>query len=188
MVYIEFMAKAWKVLDLEGGGLQTANLILARRLKKASWAYFLWLFFPLGAHCLYLEAPRRAALYWILTLLPLAAAYVTSATVALALALPVLALALYDLRWIDRRRVALNKEIRMRVYLRQGSAPPAGFRGRYTDDADLTGYLKEKEKERGGHQPVSTRATDTGKRVPSFAEQEAMLRQMQKEKKEKKKK
>jgi hypothetical protein len=176
------MAKAWKVLDLEGGGLQAANLILARRLKKERWAYFLWLFFPLGAHCLYLEAPRRAALYWVLTLLPLAAAYFTSATIAAVLTLPVLAFALYDLRWIDRRRVELNKQIRMQVYLHQSGGPPAGFRGRYTDDADLTGYLKEKEQERGGHQPVSTRAPGASKRAPSFAEQEAMLRKMQNEK------
>ncbi len=177
------MAKAWKVLDLEGGGLQAANLILARRMKKASWAYFLWLFFPLGAHCLYLAAPRRAALYWAFTLLPLLAAYLTSTTLALVLALPVLALALYDLRWIDRRRVELNKQIRMQVYLRQSSGPPSGFRGRYTDDADLGGYLAEKEKERGGHQPVSPQTPGAAKRAPSFAEQEAMLRELAKKKK-----
>ncbi len=181
------MAKAWKVLDLEGGGLQAANLILARRLKKAGWAYGLWLFFPFGAHCFYLEAPRRAALYWFLTLLPLAAGYFMSAIVALVLTAPILALALYDLRWIDRRRVELNKQIRMRVYLRQSSGPSADFRGRYTDDADLSGYLQEKEKERGGHQPVSMRTPGAAKRAPSFAEQEAMLRELQKEKKGKRK-
>lgn len=177
------MAKAWKVLNLEGGGLQAANLILARQLKKARWAYFLWLFFPLGAHCFYLEAPRRAVLYWVLTLLPLAVSYFTSAIVGLALAAPLLALALYDLRWIDRRRVDLNKQIRMRVYLRQSGGPPAGFRGRYNDDADLGGYLQEKERERGGHQPASMRSPGNAKRAPSFAEQEAMLRELQKQKK-----
>lgn len=177
------MAKAWKVLDLEGGGLQTANLILARRLKKASWAYFLWLFFPLGAHCLYLDAPRRAVLYWALTLLPLLAAFLTATAWVLALAVPVLALALYDLRWIDRRRVELNKQIRMQVYLRQSGGPPSGFRGRYTDDADLKGYLAEKEKERGGHQPVSPQTPGSAKRALSFAEQEAMLRELAKKKK-----
>lgn len=179
------MAKAWKVLDLEGGGLQTANLILARRMKKASWAYFLWLFFPLGLHCLYLASPRRAAIYWTLSLLPVIAAYFTATSLAAALALPVVGLALYDLYWIDRRRVQLNKQIRLDVYLRKGHAPPPGYRGRYTDDdADMSGYLAEKEKERGGHQPPSMQPTpDARKRAPSFAQQEAMLRELAKKKK-----
>lgn len=182
---MQFMAKAWKVLDLEGGGLQATNLILTRRLKKASWAYFLWLFFPLGAHCLYLQARGRASIYWVLTLLILGAAYFASTLMVAVVALPLIALALYDLRWIDDRRAELNKQIRLQVYMSRSGGPPAGFRGRFADDTDmdLAGYLAEKEKERGGHQPVSPQTPATTKRTPSFTEQEAMLRELAKKKK-----
>jgi hypothetical protein len=73
-----------------------------------------------------------------------------------------LLLALYDLVWIDRRVVALNKRIRRDVYLSTGTAPPDGYKGRYMEDAD-----KEEQAPRG-----------PGKRVLSFAEQERLLREL----------
>ena len=42
-------------MDLAGGGLQSANLRLARLLKRRRIAYALLILFPLGAHRLYLE-------------------------------------------------------------------------------------------------------------------------------------
>ena len=41
------MSEAWKHLDLEGEGLQSANLRLVRLMKKRSRAYALLALFPL---------------------------------------------------------------------------------------------------------------------------------------------
>lgn len=157
--------KAWERMNLGGGGLQGANIRLARCLKKARTAYLLWLFFPLGAHAIYLDRPRRALPYAALSAAG-AALYAATADLRLA-ALPLgacAALALYDLAWIRRRLVELNKQIRMRVYLSQTPGAPEGFRGHYTDEtADLP---------------------PRGRRAPSFAEQEEMLRELARRRKE----
>lgn len=180
------MAKAWEKIDLEGAGLQSVNQQLVHRLKRRARAYALWLLFPLGAHRLYLQSRPFAVLYTALTaltiilwmaapdprwgLLPLAAAGL---------------LALYDLWWIDGRITALNKQLRMELYLGAGAAAPPGYRGRYVDEPDespLEEYRREKEQERAGHQPVSGTATPSRK-APSFSEQEAMLRDLAKRRK-----
>ena len=57
------MNTKWREFDLDGGGLQTANLRLARMLRRRSTAYGLLLVFPLGAHRWYLGEPRSALLY-----------------------------------------------------------------------------------------------------------------------------
>lgn len=150
--------KAWERMDLGGGGLQEANIRLARRLKKARTAYLCWLLFPLGAHALYLDRPWRALLYAALSA-SAAALYAATADPPLA-TLPLVAgggLALYDLLWIRRRLVALNKQIRMQVYLSQTPAAPAGYRGRDTEET-------------------------AG--APSFAEQERMLRELARSRRE----
>ena len=49
-------------MDLAGGGLQSANLRLARLLKRRRIAYALLILFPFGAHRLYLEDRRGALL------------------------------------------------------------------------------------------------------------------------------
>ena len=56
--------------------------------------------------------------------------------------------------------------------------PTKGFRGRYTDDS-LDDYVKLKEQERGGHVlPGKDPALNSRSRAPSFAEQEAMLKEL----------
>lgn len=175
------MPKAWEKLDLEGGGLQTANLALKRALKRPGVAYGLWLaFFPLAAHAIYLRALPRAAAFWLLDLAVILAYGFGYRSGAVALGAVLIAAMLWDLRWIDRRLVALNKSIRMALYLRPSSGAPSGFRGHYLDDDELARYAQEKERERAGHQPATTTTAPQTKRAPSFAEQEAMLRELKK--------
>jgi hypothetical protein len=155
------MSEGWKRIDLAGGGLQAANLRLARRLKRRGRAYGLWAAFPLGLHHAYLEHPAGAWLFRGLTALAAALSFFDWRAAAAALVVMVL-LALYDLVWIDRRIVALNRKIRSEVYLSTGTAPPDGFKGRYTDDAEQ----------------ASAGAHGGNKRVLSFAEQERLLREV----------
>ena len=120
------MTDAWKRLDLDGGGLQAANLRLARALRKRRTAYLLWVGFPFGAHRWYLREPIGATAYCMRTL-ALFAAWLAG--------LPALGFALFDLWWIDRRVTRLNKLLRMRAYLRPGAGgPPPGYTRRFGKD------------------------------------------------------
>lgn len=179
------MTKAWKKLDLEGGGLQSANLQLARRLKRRPLAHALWLAFPLGAHAWYLRSYARAAAYLALSLIAAGLYFAFHRLAALTPLIGSAALALTDLFWIERRLVALNKAIRMQVYLHQAPAAPSGFKGRYTDEDTLADYMRDKEKERAGH---GGRDAAASTRAPSFAEQAALLREMARRRKHEKKK
>ncbi len=172
------MTRAWEKLDLEGSGLQGANRRLVRRLKKPITAYLLWFLFPLGAHRIYLEKKIPALAYAGLSALS-AVLYLSHAGwIAVAPAVIAIGWALYDLVWIDRRITRLNKQIRMAEYLRPAGGAPAGFQGHYTDDTGLAGYIQEKERERGGHAQAPQPTARPGKRAPSFAEQEKMLREL----------
>ncbi len=176
--------RAWKKIDLEGAGLQTLNLYLSRRMKKRRTAYLLWLLFPLGAHRFYLEERLGATAYLGTTLLALLLWAVLDTLLAVGPLLLAFGFALYDLIWIDRRVTAFNKRTRMELYLTTGAAPPAGYRGRYVDDGYLDDYIRIKESEKAGVQPVRPPApvAQQNRRVPSLAEQEAMLRELAKAK------
>lgn len=181
------MSKAWKGLDLGGEGLQTLNLRLTREMKRRPVAYALALGFPLGLHRLYLKSPAGAALYWLLSAAAGAAWLWLGGAWTAGVILAELALLGFDLVWIDRRVVAYNKELRMRRYLQAGARPPADYRGRYTERDELADYLREKAGERAGHQPVDfealTKAPRSARRPLSFAQQEAMLRELARTKK-----
>ena len=112
------MSDAWKRLDLSGGGLQQANLRLAAALRRRRTAYLLWLAFPLGAHRAYLHDRAGAWAYRLASAAALGLAGF-DARAAAAVALLVLAAALYDLARLDSRLTKLNKTIRMQVYLRR---------------------------------------------------------------------
>lgn len=175
--------KAWQSIDLEGGGLQTVNQRLSTTLRRRPLAYLLWLAFPLGGHRWYLHSPRGASAYLALSLATVVLWWLGT---GLWTALPAGAAAIFalvDLFWIERRLVALNKELRMRLYLGAGAEAPAGYRGRYTEEDLIDDYVKEKEGERAGVQPVQGAGQrKEGNRTPSFAEQEAMLRELAKRK------
>lgn len=180
------MAKAWTRITLDGGGLQSATLALSRARKTRTMAYLLWVAFPLGAHALYLRTRRRAALYALATAGVVGAGWLFGLRPwALALAALEALWALYDLYWIDGRVNAVNKAIRMQVSLRPaaaGATPQAGYRGRYVDN-DLDAWMRSKEQERAGHQPLRPPGASSTPRAPSFAEQEAQLRAQSKARK-----
>lgn len=155
------MSDGWKRVDLEGGGLQALNLRLAGRLKQRRRAYALWAGFPLGLHHAYLENPAGAWLFRGLTLLAAALAFFDWRATAAA-GLVMVLLALYDLVWIDRRVIALNKSIRREVFLSAGATPPDGYRGRYDVETP----------------PAAPASPRRGQRVLSFAEQEKLLREL----------
>lgn len=185
------MAKAWQKLNLEGGGLQAVNALLARQMRSRPRAYVAWILFPLGLHRFYLAEPLGGLAFILLSLALATTAWLAPAPWWLLPLAALLALAAYDLFWIDRRVVSLNKELRMQLFLRKGSRPPSGYQGRYTDETDaatvqrdLDDYQSLKERERAGHVSAGTRAEPAHggarKRQPSFNEQEAMLRELAK--------
>lgn len=153
------MAEKWRELDLEGGGLQAANLRLARALLRRSVAWSLMLAFPSGAHRWYLGQRRSALLFPLLTAGVVAAAHAGWTAAALVLALALGALLVHDMLTLERRLTSVNKQLRMAIYLGQGAAAPAGFRGRYSGTADAAG-------------------AETPRRMPTVAEQEALLREI----------
>ena len=112
------MSDAWKRLDLSGGGLQEANLRLAASLRRRRTAYLMWLAFPLGAHRAYLR-DRVGAWGFRLGSAAALGLLLVDLRAAAAVALAVVAVALYDLARIESRLTRLNKAIRMQVYLRR---------------------------------------------------------------------
>jgi hypothetical protein len=147
------LSDAWQALDLGGGGLQQANLALARRLKRRRRAYFLLAVAPLGLHRAYLE-DRRGAWLWRAAAAAFTAAALLDLGAAVAAAALLVAALAYDAWWIDRRVTAINKRIRQEVYLSQAANPPPGFAGRTFGEP--------------------------GGRAPSFSEQEQLLRELAK--------
>ncbi|MDH5537331.1 MAG: hypothetical protein OEZ08_17400, partial [Betaproteobacteria bacterium] len=73
--------------------------------------------------------------------------------------------ALYDLVRIEDRLTRINKQLRMQVYMSQTEGAPPGYTGRLTD--------APQQPQPGGGEP----------RSPSFAEQERLLRELAKQRK-----
>lgn len=131
------MTEAWKRHDLHGEGLQQANLELARALRKRRTAYWLLLAFPVGAHRAYLYEPVGAWGYRAVSVAALALlalkpiwAFVPAGLLAAWLA--------FDVFWIERRLTSVNKQLRMRAYLRPSAGPAPGYRGRYHDVNEMS--------------------------------------------------
>lgn len=144
-------------MDLAGGGLQGANIRLARLLKRRPVAYALLLLFPVGAHRLYLEDRRGALLYCLGSAATILSWAAGAALVGYALGAMLLARALLDVRWIDDTIARINKRLRVEVYMSQTAGAPAGYQGRFA--ANQTG---NDSPQRDGE--------------PSFSEQERQLR------------
>ncbi|MHB8428073.1 MAG: TM2 domain-containing protein [Acidiferrobacterales bacterium] len=176
------MKQTWKKLDLEGGGLQSANLRLVQRLKQRNIAYGLWFLFPLGGHRVYLDDHPCALAYTGLTAVAIMLTLSVGILWALVPAAFAAAWAMYDLRWIDRRVTQLNKQIRLAEYLRSDNQPPAGFRGHYTDDAGTPATAGMEGPRHDGDSAGATATAQGRKRIPSFAEQERLLRELTKPK------
>lgn len=181
------MSQAWKKLDLGGAGLQTVNARITSQMRRHRVAYPLaLLLFPLGAHRFYLGTPLGGLAYLALSAATLLLALLAPTWSALIPAALMLAFLVFDLFWMDRYILRFNKQLRMAQFMQPGATPPKHFRGRYTDETDLEDYTKEKERERAGHQPVDFEAlAEFGQKqhVPSFNEQEAMLRELARQRK-----
>lgn len=194
------MRSAWTSIDLEGGGLQSMNVRYAALARRPTWAYGLWLGFPLGLHRWYLRERIGAIGQTVLTLMTGLVAWGAATLGAtpwwsLIPAIALVGWAVFDLFWIRQRLVAVNKALRMALYLRRdaprpneaGVVPLVRYRDDETRDADrgapdrdlLAEYRAIKERERGGHLRADDDAAlraRTPKRVLSFNEQEALLR------------
>ncbi len=130
------MSEAWKNLDLGGGGLQAANLKLARTLRRKRTAYLLWLLFPLGGHRFYLKDAIGGAAYIVASAALLGAVVLDSKAAAFAISAALVVVAAFDLWRIERRVINVNKRLRMNAYLRQVPGAPPDFTGRLTDAPD----------------------------------------------------
>ena len=153
------MDPSWKERNLGGGGLQSANIRLARLLKRRRLAYVLLLLFPLGAHRFYLEDRRGALLYCLGFAAGLVSLVAGAKPVAWALGAVLIGAALLDIRWIEKAVVRINKRLRIEVYMSETPGPPAGYKGRFVDDE------------------TSAEDAAPGARASSFAEQERRLRE-----------
>ncbi len=151
------MTPKWRKLDLEGGGLQAANLRLARTLRRRVMAWALLAAFPLGLHRWYLGQRRSAALFPLLTATAVAAAWSAQAAIAIAALLALAALLVHDILTLEQRITAINKKLRIAAYLGQDAAAPPGYRGRFAQEP-----------------PDAA----TPQRLPTLAEQEALLREI----------
>jgi hypothetical protein len=171
------MSGRWRELDLEGGGLQSANARLVRLLRKRFVAYALVVLFPLGVHRFYLHDRRGGLAYAGATLAAAAAAGAGYWLIAAGIVCAQALVALADALRIEARLAAVNKRLRMQVYLSQGAGAPPGFRGHHTDEA-FEDYLRVKEAEVPGHAPAGQTPPAPGARAPSFAEQERLLREL----------
>lgn len=172
------MPTGWKRLDLKGGGLQDANLRLAKALRRRPTAWLLLAGAPLGLHRLYL-GDRRGALGCLA--LTLASVLVGWAVGAFALLLPLALMAVEAFR-LESLIARANRRIRMALFLRRDAAPPPGYRGRSFGAAEdareaMEDYLREKDRETPGHQPPGD-TPGPGRRQLSFAEQERLLKEM----------
>jgi hypothetical protein len=151
------MTAQWRKLDLEGGGLQAANLRLARSLRRRTVAWGLLAVFPLGLHRWYLGRQRSAVLFPLLSSAACAGVWLASWPVAIAALLTLAALLVLDILTLEQRIATVNKQLRIATYLGQGAAAPAGYRGRFDH--------------------ASPDAARPG-RLPTLAEQEALLREI----------
>jgi hypothetical protein len=151
------MDPSWKEMDLAGGGLQSANIRLARLLKRRRIAYALLLLFPVGAHRLYLEDRRGALLYCVGSAAATLSLLAGAAPLAYAVGVALLARALLDVRWIDNALTRINKRLRIEVYMGQTAGAPAGYQGRFAGN------------------PAGDDSSQQ-ERAPSFSEQERQLR------------
>lgn len=168
------MNKRWTKFDLGGGGLQSANLRLTALLRKRGSAYALLALFPLGIHRDYLHDPRGAWLYRGVTTLAIAA-YLLGETMITAVGLAALACgAIYDMVCLEHVIARINKQLRMQVYLHQAPGAPQDFKGRFFDERQHPD-LQDKGPPDDRKAPLSESGHP---RMPSFAEQEQLLREL----------
>jgi hypothetical protein len=128
------MTRKWHDLDLNGGGLQALNRRLSGELLKRRTAWLLALPLPLGLYHWYLGRPLRGLIHLAACCAAALLALTGAGMLATLLLGALTAVAVHDLIRMENRIADANKAKRLSAYLGAGSGPPAGFRGRYTDD------------------------------------------------------
>ncbi|WP_234982826.1 NINE protein [Ectothiorhodosinus mongolicus] len=146
------LKKSWKQMNLRGAGLQAVNASLTRQMRHRRTAYLLLLLAPLGLHRFYLKELWGGVAYLLLAVLLILGLVTANIPFALMAGVAIVVFLVFDAFWIDRRVNDYNKSLRMRIFLQPG-------------------------KNTGEEKP-----TETKKRMPSFADQEAMLREMTRKK------
>lgn len=175
------MSRSWKE-HLGGGGVQQMNARLTRLLKKRRTAFLLLALFPLGVHRYYLESPRTGLAYVVATLAALALALAGWPLAALSVAALLCAAAVIDAFRVDARVARINKQLRLRAYLGHGAKPPPRYRGRVFPD-ELQDYLEQKERQTP-QADASPAGDETAERPASFAQQERMLSELARRKRQ----
>lgn len=160
------MKKTWQKHDLEGSGLQSINLAYLAARKDIKKAYMLAALFPLGMHQFYLGNHKKGWLYVFLTVLLLACATV-STFISAVLGFAEVILMIVDVKRMENVVSAYNKELKMNLALQQQHKTPENYRGRYPEDSESEQTSEQK--------------------ILSFAEQEALLKELARKKKEKNK-
>jgi len=176
------MSKTWQNINLKADGLQSANLKFIKHQKKPLTAYTLWLLLPLGLHRFYLKSMAIGLLYWLFTSLSLYLSITTSVPTVVFF-LPVFAWGIYDLYWMRERIVALNKALRMQIFLGQNNSQTLEQNKPTINSQTLIHeYTRIKNTEAKNLQTPTTPTNQSAvkKRIPSFAEQEQMLQAIRK--------
>ena len=175
------MSEYWKNQNLEGNGLQTINQQYSRLKREARTAYFLCTLFPFGAHQFYLKAPGRGILFLGLSISSVIILMFSPVTSIILLVAELLILAI-DITKMDMKIVDFNKNLKMNLSLQTNTAPPKDFQGRYQNETPIDDYVSIKNNEVTAFE-TKKNASEKGKsRVYSFAEQEALLKEMSKRK------
>ena len=159
------MKKTWQEHDLEGSGLQSINLNYLKYKKDTQKAYLLTAIFPLGIHQFYLGQAKKGSLYIILTLLLLAFANVSPFISAIIGFIEVMMM-FKDIKGMEETVSTYNKELKMKLSLQQDQKTPEDFKGKYTDN--------------------DNNESSTQQKILSFAEQEALLKELARQKKDSK--
>jgi len=157
------MKKTWQEHDLEGSGLQSINLAYLKSKKDIRKAYLLTAFFPLGIHQFYLGQPKKGGIFIFLSLLLLAFANIAPFVSAIIGFIEVM-LMFRDVKSMERIVSDFNKELKLNLSLQNQHAAPENYKGKYSDDDDNQKSSKQK--------------------ILSFAEQEALINEISKRKKQ----
>ncbi|MDH5258480.1 MAG: TM2 domain-containing protein [Gammaproteobacteria bacterium] len=179
------MSEYWKTQDLEGNGLQTINQQYARLRRDIKTAYFLCVLFPFGAHQFYLKRARRGIIFLSLSIAT-AIIYNISSPIAGVFFLAEIIILIVDIKNMDGEIISFNKNLKMSLSLQGNMAPPKDFKGRYNEETPIDDYVKIKQNEITAFE---TKKSHSGKsRIYSFAEQEALLKEIGNKMENKKKK
>lgn len=155
------MKKTWQEHDLQSDGLQSINLAYTAQRKDVKKAYLLACLFPFGAHQFYLKQNKKAGIFLLLTVLLMALAGVAPFISAL-IGFAEVILLTKDIINMETSVAEFNKQLKLALSLQQNQAVPDNFKGRYTDD--------------------DSKEQNTQQKILSFAEQEALLREMARKK------